>query len=94
MDCIAVSQKLQHYLDGELGRWAQRAMTRHLDHCAACSSGFRFQAQLRNVVASKCREDAPEGLAQRLTELFHDPSPAPEGGGFGPRPPLPGPLGE
>lgn len=68
MDCIKVSQNLHHYLDGEMGRFRRQAVARHLSGCAACSSGFRFEAHFRQVLPGKVRDEAPDGLRQRIIE--------------------------
>lgn len=66
MDCIRVSQNLYDYLDGEIGRFRQQAVARHLDTCAACSAGFTFEVQVRQMLWEKCRDDLPTGLADRI----------------------------
>jgi len=66
VNCIKVSQNLHHYLDGEIGRFRRQAVARHLSSCPACSSGFRFEAQFRQMLPGKVRDEAPEGLEQRI----------------------------
>ncbi len=66
-DCTDAVERLYHYLDGELDE-ARKAMVRqHLDACLPCLEAFDFEAELRQVVARKCRESVPEQLRVRIT---------------------------
>ncbi|MBI2168256.1 MAG: zf-HC2 domain-containing protein [Actinobacteria bacterium] len=91
MDCIRVSQNLDDYLDGELGRIRQHAVARHLYACAACSAGFTFEVQVRQLLWQKCRDEPPEGLRDRILEALAviDPTALPPNAFPGP---LPGPF--
>lgn len=70
MDCEQAASRLHDYLDGELGRWRRIAVSRHLDACPFCSQGFRFEVALRRVLVTKCRDDVPVHLAQRVAEAL------------------------
>ena len=59
MDCDDALLRVYEYLDGELTVWRRRAITRHLDECPPCADGFVFELELRRIVVSKCREEAP-----------------------------------
>ncbi len=98
MECIKVEQSLHHYLDGEVGRIRRVFISRHLASCASCSSGFTFEAHLRQAIVAKAREEAPPELRDRIlraleeTPLSGDDFRGPSGPaerGFQQPPPLP-----
>jgi mycothiol system anti-sigma-R factor len=68
MDCESASHRMYHYLDGELTVWRRWVITRHLDHCPPCANGFDFEMELRQVIASRCRDRVPEDLKRRVAE--------------------------
>jgi mycothiol system anti-sigma-R factor len=74
-ECREAIHRLYHYLDGELDD-AKRALIRqHLDECAPCYRAFDFEAELRRLVAEKCREQLPPGLLERIARAIgHEPS--------------------
>lgn len=65
-DCAAVVRRLYHFLDGELTEERRTAIRRHLDECGPCIDAFDFEAELRQVVASRCRERVPDSLRDRV----------------------------
>jgi len=70
MDCEAASYRMYHYLDGELTVWRRWVITRHLDRCPPCSHGFDFEMELRQVIASRCRDRVPEDLKRRVADAL------------------------
>ena len=68
MDCESASHRMYHYLDGELTVWRRWVITRHLDNCPPCAQGFDFEMELRQVIASRCRDRVPEDLKRRVAE--------------------------
>jgi len=70
MDCEAASHRMYHYLDGELTVWRRWVLTRHLDRCPPCAQGFDFEIELRQVIASRCRDRVPEDLKQRVADAL------------------------
>ena len=81
MDCQQAHLRVYEYLDGELTVWKRRAITRNLDECPPCAEGFTFELDLRRVVVSKCAEDVPAELKQRIAValgIVETPDPAPE----------------
>ncbi|MDP8969393.1 MAG: mycothiol system anti-sigma-R factor [Actinomycetota bacterium] len=65
-DCRKVLAELQRYLDGECPESLQRTVGRHLRDCLPCLDRAGFERELRAVVASTCRQAAPEGLLNRV----------------------------
>lgn len=74
MDCDKAIHQVYSYLDGELTVWKRTAISRHLDDCPPCLQGFVFEVELRRVIVSKCSEEVPESLRNRIAEAL----------GFGP----------
>ncbi len=66
MDCEHAHLRVYEYLDGELTVWKRWAITRHLDDCPPCAEGFGFEVELRQVIVSKCVEDVPADLKNRI----------------------------
>ena len=68
MDCDQMFNLINHYMDGGLTQWRQRAVTRHMIECPPCADHHVAHLQFRAVVASKCTEAVPEGLRLRISE--------------------------
>jgi mycothiol system anti-sigma-R factor len=66
MDCDGAIHRIYEYLDGELTVWRRHVIARHLDECPPCAEGFDFEIELRQVVASKCRDEVPPELKRRI----------------------------
>jgi mycothiol system anti-sigma-R factor len=77
-DCEDTLHELYAYLDGELGLKARSHVQEHLDSCLDCLQAFDFHAELRVVIAQKCRGDEiPPGLLDRVKACFGDEVVAP-----------------
>lgn len=79
MECDHAIERLYLYMDGELTFWRRWAISRHLDDCPPCAQGFDFEFELRQVVASRCREEVPAELRARIVEALgerRDPPPS------------------
>lgn len=70
MDCDEAIVRIYQYLDGELTVWRRHAIARHLDECPPCAHGFDFEIELRQVVASKCRDEVPPELKRRIARAI------------------------
>lgn len=76
VDCGQAIIEIYEYLDGELTVWKRSAIAKHLDDCPPCAQGFTFEIELRQVIATKCRDRVPPELKQRIAEsLGLDPPP-------------------
>ncbi len=90
-DCEQVIHRLYHFLDGELTEDRRAQIRRHLDECQPCLEVFDFEAELRQVIAARCRDHVPDRLRARVAaalryEASRDDSPGgagQEGGGSG-----------
>ena len=77
MDCDKAIYRVYRYLDGELTVWRRWTVRRHLQRCPPCSQGYDFELVLRQVVSSKCRDEAPDALRARIEQALAEP-PEPE----------------
>jgi mycothiol system anti-sigma-R factor len=70
-DCNETLRELYTYLDGELPDASRHAVTAHLEGCLDCLQAFDFHAELRTVIAQKCREsEVPPGLLDKVRRCF------------------------
>jgi len=63
-------ERLYSYLDGELTEQRRLEITRHLDLCGPCVGAYGFEAELRKVIASRCKERVPEALIERVAKAL------------------------
>ena len=70
MDCDHAIFRVYEYLDGELTVWKRRAIARHLDECPPCAQGYSFEIEIRRVIVSKCREEAPSDLRAKIASAL------------------------
>jgi mycothiol system anti-sigma-R factor len=66
-DAIAT---LYSYLDGELTSESRAKIQYHLEDCSPCFAAFGFEAELKAVIARKCRDDVPDSLRRRVAEAL------------------------
>jgi len=66
IDCGDAVHRLYHYLDGELDDARRAGIEAHLDDCTGCLGAFDFEAELRQVIARKCRDRVPDDLRARI----------------------------
>ena len=76
-DCTETLQELYEYLAGELTDDKRQHIEQHLNDCSPCYEAFDFEAELRMVIAQKCREQVPDHLRQRIFQALQQ-----EGGGL------------
>ena len=76
-DCNETLRELEAFLDQELSDETHHAIRSHLEGCPDCLQAFDFHAELKIVVAQKCRNDEmPPGLLLRIEQCFGQPDPA------------------
>jgi mycothiol system anti-sigma-R factor len=76
VDCEDAVRQLYTYLDGELTDERRHAIAGHLDDCGSCAGAAEFEAELRHIIASHCKDRVPQSLIDRIGRLL-----AEEGGG-------------
>jgi mycothiol system anti-sigma-R factor len=69
-DCSDALLELYEYLDGELTASRRAVIAQHLTACGECFEAFDFQAELKQVIAHKCRDEVPEALKARVAGLL------------------------
>jgi mycothiol system anti-sigma-R factor len=73
-DCQEAIHTLYHFLDGELTEERRHDIQHHLEECSPCLEAFDFEAELKLVVARKCREQVPDALRDRVHKALMDAS--------------------
>ncbi len=82
-ECSEAVEVLYHYIDGQLTEERRSLIRRHLDDCPPCLDAFDFEAELRAVIAHKCRERVPDELRWRVAKAIRLVSLEDEGAGSG-----------
>lgn len=67
-DCPDARERLQEYLDGELGDEALSEVAGHLQECYPCGDRATFELHVREVVRTHVTESAPQGLLERVRQ--------------------------
>ena len=80
MDCDEAVHELYHYLDGELTEERREKIRVHLDWCGPCGGAAEFEAELRKVIANRCKDRVPETLIRRVAEAIDEESRQHDGG--------------
>ncbi len=70
-DCNDTLRELELFLDEELSDATRHTIHNHLQGCPDCLQAFDFHAELRTVIAAKCRTDEmPPGLLDKIALCF------------------------
>ncbi len=72
LDCDQTIERLYSYLDGELTEERRVEIRRHLDLCGPCVGIFGFEAELRKVIASRCKDHVPDELITRVADALRE----------------------
>lgn len=70
VDCAEAVRQLYVYLDGELTEERRLEIAVHLDECGPCADAAGFEAELRMVISSRCKDRVPESLISRVAEAI------------------------
>lgn len=65
-NCEVALAELYEFLDGELDDTARARIERHLRECSPCLEAFDFEAEIRRLLADRCREQCPDALRSRI----------------------------
>jgi mycothiol system anti-sigma-R factor len=68
--CDEAVHQLYEYLDGELTSERRDLIRHHLDECPPCFEAYDFEAELRLLIAQKCREQVPDHLRARVARAL------------------------
>ena len=74
VNCDEAVHELYHYLDGELTEERRTQIVEHLDYCGPCGGAASFEAELRLVIANRCKDHVPESLIRRIAEAIDEES--------------------
>ena len=80
VNCDEAVHQLYHYLDGELTDERRGQIAEHLNFCAPCGGAVEFEAELRQVIANRCKDHVPESLMQRIAAAIDEESRQHDGG--------------
>lgn len=70
VDCTESLKELYTFLDGELTVERRTHIQQHLEGCQDCYEAFDFEAELKIVVSTRCKEEVPDHLRQRVAEAL------------------------
>ncbi|HET9690514.1 MAG TPA: mycothiol system anti-sigma-R factor [Acidimicrobiales bacterium] len=73
-ECQQALDTLYHFLDGELTADRRAEIQRHLDRCSPCLEAYDFEAELKLIVARRCRDQVPESLRVRVSLALFEAS--------------------
>jgi mycothiol system anti-sigma-R factor len=74
VDCVEAVHELYTYLDGELTEVRREEIRVHLDWCGPCGGAAHFEAELRRVIANRCKDRVPQSLIERVAAALQDES--------------------
>ena len=74
VNCDEAVHELYHYLDGELTEEKRKQINEHLNFCGPCSGAAEFEAELRQVIANRCKDHVPESLKQKIAAAIDEES--------------------
>jgi mycothiol system anti-sigma-R factor len=77
-ECQEALDTLYHFLDGELTEHRRTEIQQHLAQCSPCLEAFDFEAELKMVIAKRCRDQVPEGLRFRVAAALAEASGIPQ----------------
>ena len=80
VNCDEAVHQLYHYLDGELTEERRSEISVHLNYCGPCGGAAEFEAELRQVIANRCKDHVPESLIRRIAEAIDEESRQHDGG--------------
>jgi mycothiol system anti-sigma-R factor len=74
LNCEEAVHELYHYLDGELTDERREEIRVHLDYCGPCGGAAEFEAELRRVIANRCKDRVPQSLMERVAAAIDEES--------------------
>ena len=71
-ECQEALQELYTFLDGELTVEKREHIRVHLDDCNPCLERYDFEAELRVVISTKCKEQVPVSLKDQILRAISE----------------------
>jgi mycothiol system anti-sigma-R factor len=65
-ECREALDRLYTFLDGELTEERRHEIQDHLSTCLPCLEAFDFEAELKVLIATRCRDEVPAQLRVRV----------------------------
>ncbi len=73
--CNDALSELYLYLDRELDDATRDSIEAHLRECSPCLEAFDFEADLRRVIADRCRDRVPDSLRTQVSDALRRAEP-------------------
>ena len=70
IDCSEVVRDLYFFLDGEITEATRQRIKIHLDDCSPCLEAFDFEAELRQMISLRCREEPSPEFRARIVSVL------------------------
>lgn len=64
--CDEVVASMYEFIDRELATADVADIKSHLDDCIPCLEAFEFETELKMLIASKCKDEVPAQLYERI----------------------------
>ena len=71
-ECNEALHELYTFLDGALTVERREQIRHHLDDCNPCLEMYDFEAELRIVISTKCREEVPQSLKDKIARALDE----------------------
>ena len=71
-NCQEALEELYTFLDGELTVEKREHIRMHLDDCNPCLEAYDFEAELRIVISTKCKESVPDTLKDKIRRALEE----------------------
>ncbi len=71
-NCDQAIEQVYYFLDGEITWYKRVRVRRHLRRCSGCSDAYAFETRFKSVLRSKCRDDMPPELIDRLRAFLQE----------------------
>ncbi|MFP4311167.1 MAG: mycothiol system anti-sigma-R factor [Nitriliruptoraceae bacterium] len=71
-ECREALDRLEAFLDGELGDITTAQLEHHLGQCAPCTDRADFEARLRELIRQGCIDEAPASLRDRIQQQLDE----------------------
>lgn len=65
-ECKGSVETLYQYLDGWLDPAEAAEIRGHIEACGDCEDVYRFQTELRTLIATRCHSEVPDAIRQRV----------------------------
>jgi mycothiol system anti-sigma-R factor len=72
--CGDALHELYTFLDGALTIERRETIRQHLDDCNPCLEHYDFESELRIVISTKCRDEVPQALKDKILRQLQSES--------------------